>query len=101
MVFCDEPWYNEPGREKTRDDQSSAQYNSSIRAWTIEHAMLSWLSDAGGYQQASKLLWQDVVEKHFSAKAPTILKWLGADSLHAENIKMLRHILASYTTATG
>ncbi|OAA65622.1 ubiquitin-conjugating enzyme [Niveomyces insectorum RCEF 264] len=43
MIFCEEPYYNEPGREHTKNDLLSAQENYSLQGHTIEHAMLYWL----------------------------------------------------------
>lgn len=45
MIFVEEPWYNEPGREEMPNKTSSKRYNIQIQGYTIEHAMLGWLTD--------------------------------------------------------
>ena len=44
MVFCDKPWYNEPGRERQPNESASDSYNRGIHEWTVQHAMLKWLN---------------------------------------------------------
>lgn len=46
MVFCDKPWYNEPGRERQPSESASESYNRGIHEWTVQHAMLKWLTGA-------------------------------------------------------
>ena len=44
MIFSENPWYNEPGRERTENPKASEQYNKQIQRWTVEHAILYWLN---------------------------------------------------------
>lgn len=44
MILVDEPWYNEPGRERTPNKPESEKYNSKIQQFTMEHALLGWLN---------------------------------------------------------
>ncbi|KAL1796373.1 hypothetical protein ACET3X_004913 [Alternaria dauci] len=70
MILCDEPWYNEPGREAgyTRSLNSpSAMYNSKIREHTVRTAIMAWL-------EYPKPIWKDVVDHHFNEHGNTILK---------------------------
>ena len=46
MIFCDEPWYNEPGRERSRNDAQSKAYNAAVRAMTVQYALMSWMPPA-------------------------------------------------------
>ncbi|KAF1814239.1 UBC-like protein, partial [Eremomyces bilateralis CBS 781.70] len=39
MVLCDEPWYNEPGRERRKQSRESESYNEQVWYWTTNHAM--------------------------------------------------------------
>lgn len=70
MILCEEPWYNEPGREAgyTRSPNSpSAKYNKKIREHTVRTAILAWLDKP-------PLLWKDVVNHHFREHGNAILK---------------------------
>lgn len=71
MILCEEPWYNEPGREalyhhETKNGQA-AVYNQNIHEMTVQHAMLTWLDD-------TPALWADIVRRHFQQHANAILK---------------------------
>jgi hypothetical protein len=70
MILCEEPWYNEPGREATYRPGSknvrSTSYNQKIRRDTIGVAMLAWLNQP-------QSLWKDVLEHHFTANADRVL----------------------------
>ena len=44
MIFSENPWYNEPGRERTENPKASDLYNKQIQRWTVEHAILYWLN---------------------------------------------------------
>ena len=94
MVFCEEPWYNEPGRESRRNKSASEKENAFLQGATIEHAMLYWLnklpapSSAAGSGPGSgsraptsatagdtdMYLWHDVVQGHFAAHGKAILE---------------------------
>ena len=71
MIFCEEPWYNEPGREagynRGSGSSHSAMYNSKLREHTVNHAMLVWL-------ERPPPLWKDVVDHHFEKNANAILR---------------------------
>ena len=68
MIFCAEPWCNEPGRENARGTGPSRNYNKTIQALTVLHAMLGWLN--------AKVdpIWTDVVTTHFTKNADAISK---------------------------
>jgi hypothetical protein len=66
MIFCDEPWYNEPGREATPNEMASTEYNMRIQSLTVPFALSSWL-------RSKHPIWQDVVDKHFSVRGEYIL----------------------------
>ena len=103
MIFCDQPWYNEPGREinSAGDDQSKA-YNRTLYPGTVQYAMLDWLEKKryplargrlystgrrlGGPEQnqasqdTNNDIWQEIVKKHFESKEKeikaTVDKWM-------------------------
>ena len=45
MVFCQEPWFNEPGYERERGtsagDTKNATHNAGLREKTAQHAMMA------------------------------------------------------------
>lgn len=43
MVFCEEPYYNEPGHELHPKPNDSERENARMREMTLEYAMISWL----------------------------------------------------------
>ncbi|KAF2842462.1 UBC-like protein [Patellaria atrata CBS 101060] len=43
MVFCDEPYCNEPGRDHLQGTEASKAANKKYQAMTIKHAMIDWL----------------------------------------------------------
>lgn len=45
MILVAEPYYNEPGRERRRDDKLSQAYNLHIMQFTMQHAITHWLDD--------------------------------------------------------
>jgi len=45
MILNDQPWYNEPGRETSLNENKSKSYNKTIWQSTIQHAMLYWLNN--------------------------------------------------------
>ncbi|KAK7750270.1 hypothetical protein SLS62_007787 [Diatrype stigma] len=44
MILCEEPWYNEPGREHHIEPSMARNYNNALRAWTLNYAILPWAS---------------------------------------------------------
>ncbi|KAK3626163.1 hypothetical protein LTR56_019951 [Elasticomyces elasticus] len=64
MIFCDEPWYNEPGRSTNRD--ASLRHNQELQGYTVQHALLYWLTPE------LDPVWGDVVERHFATNAQAI-----------------------------
>ncbi|RYP21349.1 hypothetical protein DL765_002250 [Monosporascus sp. GIB2] len=47
MILCEQPWYNEPGRERFPNAAMSNQYNDEVRSWTLQHAILPWAAAVG------------------------------------------------------
>lgn len=61
MVFCDEPWYNEPGRNS--NPTASRAHNRELQGHTVRHAMLGWLRPPAG--SGGDPVWGEVVREHF------------------------------------
>ena len=63
MVFCEEPWYNEPGYENYNMSKNPSAmhkmqtYNTRISATIVQYCMLPWFQDQG--------IWGEVVAQHF------------------------------------
>ena len=88
MVFCEKPWYNEPGRETSRNDSLSDKYNTSLWPDVVQHGMLDWLdkvlptstiatSPATKSEPAiakESNIWDEVIRKHFSSNGSQIVK---------------------------
>lgn len=43
MVFCEEPWCNEPGREGLQGTEASLQFNHSLYKSVVKYGMLEWI----------------------------------------------------------
>jgi hypothetical protein len=82
MIFCDEPWYNEPGRESQPNDGASKEYNMRIQSLTVPYALSSWL-------RSRHTIWQDVIDKHFSTYGDQILSvvkgWAAKEQEHRKS----------------
>lgn len=83
MVFCDEPYYNEPGWSSYKNDSQSNSYNRNLYRATTQVAILQWL-DAMEERQKGKNkatakgddLWDEVLLRHFSKNADSIMRTL-------------------------
>ncbi|KAL9079212.1 MAG: hypothetical protein Q9157_001881 [Trypethelium eluteriae] len=85
MIFCEEPWCNEPGREGSTGTKKSKEYNKSVQGWTTQHAMGGWLKGIG-----EESVWSDVVMQHFQISGTEIWakvqEW-GVDDNEKEPLK--------------
>jgi baculoviral IAP repeat-containing protein 6 len=73
MVFSEEPWYNEPGRERGISNASTntfaIEYNKEIRDGTIKYAIFNQLK----YPEEG---FEDVIKEHFKLKKDKIIEYL-------------------------
>ncbi|KAF1934135.1 uncharacterized protein M421DRAFT_415181 [Didymella exigua CBS 183.55] len=71
MVFCEQPWYNEPGRERkfasSIASKAADRYNREIRELTVRLGMLDWLEKA-------PQIWREVMDQHFNSNADKVLR---------------------------
>ncbi|ORY70944.1 ubiquitin-conjugating enzyme/RWD-like protein [Pseudomassariella vexata] len=81
MILCEQPWYNEPGRERVPGQEQSDEYNLEVRYWTLQHAILPWVNAFNASnpdpQHVMACLgwgqcWGDVVQTHLIANAHEI-----------------------------
>lgn len=69
MVFCENPWYNEPGRESGGyDNKIIERYNHQIQVLTIKHALMDWL-DAKRHS-----IWDNVILHYIKYNQQKILR---------------------------
>ena len=71
MIFCDEPWCNEPGRERMVGSTQSINYNKTIRKLTLVYALLDWAEKQA--HSSGNGMWTTAIDKHFSVNAEHIL----------------------------
>jgi ubiquitin-protein ligase len=73
MIFTENPWYNEPGRENgikhANTDKNSINYNEEIRHGTIKYAILNQLR----YPEDG---FEDVIKTYYRLKKDKISKYL-------------------------
>jgi len=73
MVFSEEPWYNEPGREggisSASTNNNAIQYKNEIRDGTIKYAIINQLK----YPEEG---FEDVIKTHFKLKKDKVIAYL-------------------------
>jgi ubiquitin-protein ligase len=73
MVFSEDPWYNEPGREKNienaKENIQALNYNNEIRDGTIKYAIINQLK----YPEEG---FEEVIKIHFTQKKEKVQKYL-------------------------
>lgn len=83
MIFCAEPYFNEPGEEGERGSDESMLYNRDLHPNVIKYGMLDWVEgmmrlDSGTgkakTRQSSCDFWQDVLRKYFEAYGLDMIK---------------------------
>ena len=91
MIFNDEPWCNEPGRESDRGTEQSKSYNRHIYDKVVKFGMIEWLEHkrskkgtdkyghvlgtcTGANKEKEEDIWADVAKKHFEAAEDEIIK---------------------------
>jgi baculoviral IAP repeat-containing protein 6 len=73
MVFSEDPWFNEPGRERNIDkaeaNVTANDYNKQIQDATIKYAIINQLK----YPEEG---FEDVIKAHFELKKDKISAYL-------------------------
>jgi baculoviral IAP repeat-containing protein 6 len=73
MVFSEDPWYNEPGRERSIENAKinlqALNYNNEIRNGTIKYAIINQLK----YPEEG---FEEVIKIHFTQKKEKVQQYL-------------------------
>ncbi|KAI0847162.1 hypothetical protein F5Y00DRAFT_254094 [Daldinia vernicosa] len=81
MIFCEEPWYNEPGRERVKEKRQSDTYNIFVRSITMQFAQLPWVKTIKADDTTQDLasgtsamsLWKETARLYLRANTKDIL----------------------------
>ncbi|KAI1377037.1 hypothetical protein F4677DRAFT_65243 [Hypoxylon crocopeplum] len=81
LVLCEQPWYNEPGREESENKAQSAKYSNDVRSWTLQYAVLPWIdsidvnntSQEAATNTSATSLWQETARLYLRANARDII----------------------------
>ncbi|KAI9708707.1 MAG: hypothetical protein M1828_002670 [Chrysothrix sp. TS-e1954] len=98
MIFCAEPYYNEPGFGGHEDKATSERYTNAVQALTIRLGLLHWLSDDTWKQS----LWRDFIGTYMESQADSLVavarSW-GATNSHVTKYSGFRepmHVAGFY-----
>jgi len=101
QILVDEPYFNEPGYEKDKSEQSMARskaYNDERRYYTLQHTMLEIIENPGAYPE-----FKDVIVAHFKIKKDYIAKlcdkWVIESSKYKDNMKNITQKLKPLLSA--
>lgn len=70
MIFCENPYYNEPGYELQPNDAKNTAYSTNTRVATIQYAIHPWVSSipatTSGPMHATPIssTWRTVAQTH-------------------------------------
>jgi ubiquitin-protein ligase len=82
LIFCEEPYFNEPGYERDRDTlkgkESNNKYNEPVRYHTLKLGMVQQL-------QYPSHGFEDVIKNHFKLKQNDIYKKLDEWKMNSSN----------------
>ncbi|CAL4062959.1 unnamed protein product, partial [Meganyctiphanes norvegica] len=93
LIFVSEPYFNEPGYERSRGTpaamQNSREYDANIRAATVRWAMLNQMRNPSP-------CFKEVIERHFWLKHKEIIEqvegWISDMETLSENRRSLKNI---------
>ncbi|KAI0828772.1 hypothetical protein F5Y06DRAFT_302258 [Hypoxylon sp. FL0890] len=103
MILCEQPWYNEPGREDYENKAQSARYNNDVRTWTMQYALLPWINATGTHNTdqgatTTASIWQETAQLYLRANGKDILHSSKQASLKSKKSALLaavKHISTS------
>ncbi|KAF2003812.1 hypothetical protein P154DRAFT_485989 [Amniculicola lignicola CBS 123094] len=67
MIFCEQPYYNEPSMSMRQITASTETLNRQIKTYTVNYAILKWSEHPPDF-------WKDIVQLHFSKNGNKILR---------------------------
>ncbi|KAI1463445.1 uncharacterized protein F4812DRAFT_248424 [Daldinia caldariorum] len=84
MIFCEEPWYNEPGRERLKNKAQSDTYNKQVRTMTMQYAQLPWIKSLSEKEDdetktpspTTKPIWKETIDLYLRANKNEMLDLL-------------------------
>jgi len=86
MVFSEDPWFNEPGRERGLGDASNnktaIEYNQNIRNGTIKYAIINQLK----YPENG---FEDVIKTHFKLRKDEVSEYLKEQNADVKQFESL------------
>ncbi|KAI5919982.1 hypothetical protein F4810DRAFT_459498 [Camillea tinctor] len=93
MILCQEPWYNEPGREMTKSNSMSTRYSNQVRSHTIDIAIRPWINVLHAHNTEpatapithSSKIWEETVRLYLKANAKEIYKAYGDAAGQSQN----------------
>ncbi|KAL9108026.1 MAG: hypothetical protein Q9227_007132 [Pyrenula ochraceoflavens] len=98
MIFCEHPWYNEPGREHYPIELPAIRaYDQSVQILTTQHAMVGWMEKAQQAQTQKERqgkgglgVWEEVVREYFKKKEVELVRtvegWVRGGNRELERI---------------
>ncbi|KAI1653968.1 hypothetical protein F4813DRAFT_237686 [Daldinia decipiens] len=110
MIFCGEPWYNEPGREGCKDKTQSDSYNSHVRSMTMQYALLPWIKAVNAKDAtqdaasgpSTMSLWKETARLYLRANAKDMLNGIkGVSKLNIFNLPDASKALKTALKAGG
>ncbi|KAI2778034.1 hypothetical protein F4815DRAFT_494972 [Daldinia loculata] len=110
MIFCGEPWYNEPGRECSKDKTQSDKYNNNVRSMTMQYAQLPWVKAVNAKDTTQDVvsgpnmvsLWKETARLYFRANTKDILNVIKSSSkLNVFNLQDAAKALKNALKASG
>ena len=82
MIFCADPFCNEPGREFAAGTRISKEFNTRLYLPVVKYAMLEWVEGKRTDHKTPRVdtsmgkgdrMWDEVVKKHFETCRTEIL----------------------------
>jgi hypothetical protein len=73
MIFCEDPWRNEPGLNDASGFSASRcakDYATAVQQLSVKYGMLRWLEQG----EDQRGIWADIIKAHFAMNKAEILE---------------------------